>query len=88
MGWSLGWGEWAEVEERVEADHVGGHVVGPLEDLWADVFHEGVAVPSAQDLDALCLVVCEEECHSGSGADGVVADLVGGEAKDGGSTID
>jgi len=39
------------VEEGVEVDHVGGHVVCPFEDLGSDVSQEGVGGPAAENHD-------------------------------------
>ena len=54
------------VKERVEVDHVAGHVVRPFEDLRPDVDKERVRRPSAEDHNFCWGVVHEEEGHSGS----------------------
>ena len=66
----------ADVEERVEGDHVSRHVVGPFEDLWADVDEEGVGRPPSKDHDLGGRVVLQEEGHGGARPDGPVADLM------------
>ena len=57
----------ADVEERVEGNHVSGHVVGPFEDLGSNVHQESVGRPASEDHDLCRQVVLQEEGHRGTG---------------------
>jgi hypothetical protein len=74
--------EAADVKEGVESDHIHGHGVGPFEDLWTNVYKEGIGGPSAEDHDLRGAVVHKEERHGGARTDRSVPDLVRVEAKD------
>ncbi len=57
------------VKERVEVDHVAGHVVRPLQNLGADINKKGVARPASENHDPFFGMVHEEEAHGGAGAE-------------------
>ena len=65
----------ANVEEGLEVNHVGGHVVGPLEDLGSDVDEEGVGRPTAENHDFGGGVIVHEQCHGCTGSEGAISDL-------------
>jgi hypothetical protein len=69
------------IEEGIVLSHVFGHVVCPLEDLWADVHQEGVGRPAAEDHDLGHGMIHEEEGHGHPGADGFVSDIEGAKAE-------
>ena len=54
------------VKERVEVDHVAGHVVRPFEDLRPNVDQECIGGPSAEDHNFCWGVVHEKESHGGA----------------------
>jgi hypothetical protein len=69
------------VKERVEVDHVAGHVARPLEDLRAYVDEERVRGPSAEDRNFRRGVVHEKESHGSARSYGSISDLVGVESE-------
>jgi hypothetical protein len=69
--------EAANVKERIKADHIQGHGIGPLKDLGADVNKKGIGRPSAEDHDFGGAVIHKEERHGSAGSNRTVADFVG-----------
>lgn len=72
----------ANIKEGVKAAHVAAHVAGPFEDLGADVCKECMRGPAAKDHDLGHGNISKEECHSGTGLDGLVPNLMGFKTKD------
>ncbi len=64
------------VEERAEVDHVPGDVVCPFEHLRSNVDEERVGRSATKDHNLGGGGVGQEECHGGSGADGLVTNFV------------
>ncbi|KAL7560141.1 hypothetical protein ACA910_013152 [Epithemia clementina (nom. ined.)] len=79
MGVGVGGGcgdqEGGGVAEVGKLDHLSRQAGCPLEDLRADVAHEGAGAPSSEEHDAEDGGVGKEECHGGTRAKGVGANV-------------